>query len=58
MTLSDPNRLLRAFGLARLAVAAKLSPEEFRRQFAPLVLREPGPMSLHRISTFPSVTAS
>ncbi len=24
MTLSDPNRLLRAFGLARLAVAALL----------------------------------
>ena len=27
--------------------------EEFRRQFAGLVMREPGPMSLHRISVRP-----
>jgi 6-phosphofructokinase 1 len=40
--------------LARLAAAAKVTPEEFRRQFRQLVQGEPGPMSLHRISTRPA----
>lgn len=39
--------------LARLAAVAKMQPEEFRRQFRSLVEREPGPMSLHRISVRP-----
>jgi 6-phosphofructokinase 1 len=39
--------------LARLATVAHLTPEEFRRQFRTLVQSEPGPMSLHRISTRP-----
>jgi 6-phosphofructokinase 1 len=39
--------------LARMAQAARLTPEEFRRQFQSLVVREPGPMSLHRISVHP-----
>jgi 6-phosphofructokinase 1 len=32
--------------LARLAAVAKLSPEEFRRQFEPLVATEPPPLTL------------
>jgi 6-phosphofructokinase len=40
--------------LARLAAAAKITPEDFRRQFRGLVQSEPGPMSLHRISTHPA----
>jgi 6-phosphofructokinase 1 len=40
--------------LARLASAARITPEEFRRQFRGLVQTEPGPMSLHRISTHPA----
>ncbi|MGO8992041.1 MAG: diphosphate--fructose-6-phosphate 1-phosphotransferase [Polyangiaceae bacterium] len=37
--------------LARLAAAVRITPEEFKRQFRSLVQAEPGPMSLHRIST-------
>jgi 6-phosphofructokinase 1 len=43
----DPNEL------ARLAQVAHVTPDELRRQFRGLVEREPGPMSLHRISTRP-----
>jgi 6-phosphofructokinase 1 len=43
--------------VARLAAAARMTPDEFRRQFRGLVQSEPGPMSLHRISTFPRVTS-
>ena len=32
--------------LARLAAVVKLSPEEFRRQFEPLVVTEPAPLTL------------
>jgi len=39
--------------LARLASTAHVTPEEFKRQFRPLVQTEPSPMSLHRISTPP-----
>jgi 6-phosphofructokinase 1 len=44
--------------LARLAGAAKMTSDEFRRQFASLVAREPPPMSLHRISTHPRVNSA
>ncbi len=37
--------------LARLASAAHVTPDEFKRQFRGLVQSEPSPMSLHRIST-------
>jgi 6-phosphofructokinase 1 len=40
--------------LARLAAVAHVTPEEFKRQFRSLVQGEPGPMSMHRISTRPS----
>ena len=40
--------------LARLAAVADVSPDEFRRQFRGLVQHEPGPMSLHSISTHPA----
>jgi 6-phosphofructokinase 1 len=40
--------------LARLAGAAGITTDEFRRQFRGLVQGEPGPMSLHRISTHPA----
>jgi 6-phosphofructokinase 1 len=40
--------------LARLAQAANLTPDEMKRQFRRLVQSEPGPMSLHRISTTPA----
>ncbi len=40
--------------LTRLAGAANLSPEDFRKQFRSLVAQEPGPMSLHRISARPA----
>ncbi len=43
--------------LARLAATAHMPPEEFRRQFRSLVQQEPGPMSLHRISTRPGAEA-
>ncbi|HEY2515973.1 MAG TPA: diphosphate--fructose-6-phosphate 1-phosphotransferase [Polyangiaceae bacterium] len=43
--------------LARLAAAAKVTPDEFRRQFRSLVQAEPSPMSLHRISTRPHAPA-
>jgi 6-phosphofructokinase 1 len=39
--------------LARLAQAAGISVDEMKRQFRSLVQSEPGPMSLHRISTYP-----
>jgi 6-phosphofructokinase len=39
--------------LARLAGAASLTPEAFRKQFGGLVLHDLPPMSLHRISTMP-----
>jgi AraC-like DNA-binding protein len=39
--------------LSRLAQAAGISVEEMKRQFRGLVQSEPGPMSLHRISTHP-----
>jgi 6-phosphofructokinase 1 len=42
-----------AHELSRLAAAAKLTVDEFRRQFGPLVVRDPSPMSLHRISVRP-----
>jgi 6-phosphofructokinase 1 len=44
---ADPHEL------QRMATVTGLSPDEFRRQFGSLVLREPGPMSLHRISVRP-----
>jgi 6-phosphofructokinase 1 len=43
--------------LARLAAVASVTPDEFRRQFYALVRGEPGPMSLHRISTRPAATS-